>query len=535
MRNYTTENLQSMNPMSKALQVVLTSQGSSPVVQYVLSDADVMAEDMEISQILESENTLSFFGANASSLKIKCEDLTEDVRGYRISVNLVDLASPTEETTIHLFDGVVDSQANQTHEDIITTLTAYDWMSQIYQMDFTSWWNSLTVANNNLGGYIDAFFEEVASRISGVTLSSDFTSNMLNRDKNLNAKPDLIKTYGAVSGEMLLKWFAQITCVYLYFDHATLRSTYLKPLTEGLHPHIGLYPRVGLYPYGGSYDAKYGESDYISASYEPYQTEKVDKVVITDQEGIGQGQSPATDGDNALFIDANPFAWAMNMMECAEAIYNRVKDVYFTPSKIQAVYDPRIELGDVVKVYTQKNTIFSYILKRVMKGIHAIFCTYTNKAEQWQESHSPSFASVSSENGKSILKIQADVVEMNEVIATKVTADEVNAQIGNFDYTNTNALTAGTIDAAEFTLGSGHISSLNANVINSGTLSAARIDAAIMRTSDLYSQLAALNYVSMKSVSLNEVLVTDGQTYTLKPKRVTIPGFGAMTILASDN
>lgn len=499
-----------------------------------LGDSQIIQESIELTQILESEKILTFSGANINKLKFKSRDIPQDVRGSFITVDLHLLGTSFPERNI--FTGTVTTQENQTHEDIITGITAYDFMQQIYELDLTEWWRTLSIANGApFGEYVRRINNKIAAETMATVLNDASLALFANMDEAIASKPDLIANYGTVTGEMLIKWIAQAGNVYITIVERKMTAVKLQPVVEGLHPHIGLYPRVGLYPRGRGFDKAYSDGDYISAKYEPYDTEKVDQVVITDTEGIGQGQAPTTPGQNAFYIEGNPFLQSMDMMNAANAIYERIKDVYLTPNTINAVGLPFVELGDVLKVHTESKTIFTYVLQRTLKGIQFLQDTFKNSADQYQEEHGPSFAEVSKDNnGLRILKLLADIVEVNELVATKVTADEVNAQIGNFDYTNTNALTAGTIDAADFTLGAGHISSLNANVINAGTLSAARIDSAIMRTANLYSSLAALNYVSMNSVSLNEILVNLGQTYTLKPKRVTIGGV-AMTILASDN
>lgn len=437
-----------INPISRAVEVTLTNN-------------DIVSESLEISQILESENCLTFAGANASSCKFRCRDIAKDIRGYevRILIKLADSSFPAHE----IFYGTVQVQENQNHEDILTTITALDAMAQIYKLDLTSWWKSTSIAN---GATFETYVKRIANKFVSDTYATIFSDANYEKFANMNltisAKPDLVSEFGSVSGEMLIKWIAQAANVYITCDGRKLTAIKLEPMQEGLHPHIGLYPRSGLYPSGGIYNMKYSQSEYISCRYEPYKVAQIDQVVITDREGIGEGQAPTTPGTNVLYIDSNPFLWAMNMMDAAANIFDRVKDIYFTPSNIKAKGLPFVELGDIVKVYSNKNVIYAYVLQRSLKGIQFLTDTYQNQSTQYQSSHSPTYAEVTNENGKKILKLQADVVQVNELAASKVSADEVRAMELSAD-----KITAGTLDASKVTINNLQVT----NSMISGTIS----------------------------------------------------------------
>lgn len=430
-----------------------------------LNNSEIVSESLEISQILESNNTLSFGDVNAATVKFQCRDIKADVRGLKISIEMK--LSGTDYDPELLFYGIIDGQENQTHEDILTTITACDFMRYAFNLVMTDWWKTHTFSGTKFRNYIEDITGAIALTVKCAGMTEEDLLKFANLDCDLAQKPDLVADYGNVSGEMLLKWIAQAGNVYLTMDGNRIKAVRLQPMSEGLHPHIGLHPRKGLYPSGGAYDKRYTQGDYIKAKYEPYKTEKIDKVIITDKAGIGQGQYPTDPGENVFYIDGNPFLWSMPMQVCAQNIFERIKDVFFTPSAIETIGMPFVELGDVIKVYTAGNIIYSYVLRREFLGIQNIRDKYINDAGQYQDTHAPSFASVTNDNGKTILKIQADIVEMNEVIAKKITADDVKTINLSADQ-----ITAGTLDCTKITVKDLVVT----NSMISGMISAGHID-----------------------------------------------------------
>lgn len=511
-----------------------------------LNNSDIVSESFELTQILESKNTLTFGNANAACVKFKCRDIERDIRNYLVRVTIA--LDGTNYAARTLFYGRIETQENQTHEDVLTSFIAYDLMRDIYALNLTSWWNSYSPANNStLQTYVSAITNKIRDSI-GCSVSIGSCANL---SLSLESKPDLSK-YQVVSGEMLIKWLAQICNVYFYFDDSTLKTLSLRSMAEGLFPATTLYPNTTLFPDGGTYDVKMQNDSYNKLSYEPYKTAIIDKVVVTDQESIEQGQYPAITGNNILYIESNPFVWKMNMQQAAQNIYDRVKNVWFTPCVVNCPGMPYMEMGDMIKIQTAKNEIFAYILKRTLKGIQILKDTFRNESDQYQESHAQTFASITSDNGKSVLKIQADIVEMNEVVAQKatitdlnatnirvgsleadhvttaeltatngrigaleadhVTTEQLNATNGRVGTLETNSLTADNINSKTFTLDSGHIGNLDASKITSGTISAARID-----TNFASAQHFTVPYTGFKmgdyEVSIARIVDRDGNVW----------------------
>lgn len=497
MKNITEEekNLWLSNSQPKNITISIYKNGD----YIILNNSDIVSESLEITEILESGKTLSFGDVNASSLKFRCRDIAQDVRGCSVTVSLAFKDYP--QYSQYVFAGRIDTQSNQTHEDVITTITAYDYIKMAFELDLTEWWKNLQIADNQpFSAYVNLITRKLASDGGCAPFEDSSLAKMANLNQIIAKKPDLNADYTSLSGEMFLKWIAQVCNVYITLVRGRLVAVRLPEMKEGLRPHIGLRPHKGLYPSAGSYDFSVPQSNYISATYEPYKTEKIDQVIITDKGGIGEWKYPNIQGDgkNIFFMDGNPFVWAMSDIQAvAQTIFDRIKNVYFTPCNVKCYGTVFMELGDVIKVSTVKNIILSYILKRTMKGINSITDSFTNKAEQYQGSHAPSYSEINNANGKTILKIQADIVEINELKASKVYVDDEVAKKVSAEELYVSGTTI--IDNA-------HIENLDASKITSGTISTSRLDSSVITTSNFSSQ--NINADNITSGTLNASNVT---------------------------
>lgn len=494
-----------------------------------LNNSDIVSNSIKLSKILESNKTLSFGDTNAASLEIKCRDIKQDIRGCDITAKIKLRGTEFEQI---LFCGVIEAQENQTHEDILTRITAFDYIRSIFNLDVTNWWNGLSIANDTVfRTYVKTIIDKLAQLAKCTGMSDADINKFANLNVKVKEKPNLIDKYGTVTGEMLLKWLAQAGNVYITLDCKELKAVKLEPMVEGLHPHVGLYPHKGLYPSGGNYNQKYNRSEYIKLKYEPYKTEKVDQVVITDQEGIGQGQYPTTAGKNILFIDSNPFLWNMPMNQCAENIYGRVKDIYFTPASIECVGMPYIELGDVIKAYTANNSIFSYILKIELKGIQNLRSKFINESEQFLDTHSPSYAEVTNDNGKRILKIQADIVEINELVAKRATIEQLqatNARVGSLEADHVKVSDLKASNARIGSLEADHVSVSSFNAVSGrvGNLEADHVSVSSFNALSATVSTINANYITSAYINAEHITgAISSAAVTVKSFNIASDGF----------
>jgi hypothetical protein len=89
-------------------------------------------------------------------------------------------------------------------------------------------------------------------------------------------------------------------------------------------------------------------------------------------------------GNDKIIFEDNPLVSTPDV-DVESELLNRLKGIWYKPSMIQVVGRPWVELGDSYLFTTRKNIIRSYVLKRTLKGIQALFDTYEAEGEMPNE------------------------------------------------------------------------------------------------------------------------------------------------------
>lgn len=160
-----------------------------------------------------------------------------------------------------------------------------------------------------------------------------------------------------VTGRMLMKWLGQITC------------SFIRANKDG---NI----EFAWYTESGKRITTNGDLRYLGGglSYEDYQVAEIEKVQIqvTDSD-VGTGY-PSTSGDgaNTYKITGNYLLTAETGDELepvAQAIYERLQGVTYTPCKVSIQAQTEINAGDIVRV-TDRNgvTVTMYVMTKTTSG-----------------------------------------------------------------------------------------------------------------------------------------------------------------------
>ena len=425
---------------------------SFPDVPLTLTNDDLVSESLNLTEQLESEKYLTFTGCIASRLKFKCRALAQDVRGQRINVSI----SIGTDAPLPLFTGYVSDQDNLSQRDVLTEVSAYDDLVTINDIDVKTWYDGLTFPMT-VAAFRASFWTYLGYTEETTTLPNDSLS--------------LTKTITdeVIPAGKIAKWLCQLNARYGRINRSG-NFEYLKltPITEGLYPAEDLYPADNLYPSEENFQSEFTNATYQKVTYEPYKTDVITGVYIWDMAGINQGQ--AGSAGNILNIADNPLAWGVNMTTAAANIYNEIQNVRYIPARVDLIGLPYMEVGDIVMIHTDENLIRTYMMQRVLKGIQALVDSLVSDCEKKLKPYKESVATAISSNDKSILKIQADIVQMNALIADRATIGELNAVSARVGTIEANYITASQVSATYAT-----ISSLNAVSAAVNSLSAKSI------------------------------------------------------------
>lgn len=474
-----------------------------PSANVTFTNSDLVEESLELTETIETERNLTFKGCIASQFRFKVADIVQDLRGQYLEAFIQ--ADNTQ--TIPLFKGYVDTQDNMTHEDIITEFTCYDPLYKIGSRNMQSWVDSrtypITVKN-----FRNQLFSALGITQEAKTLVNDGWS-IQEEIKGFVDEPSAVD---------LMRWICQLNGVFgQYGRDGKFHYREIKSLTKGTYPSPTTYPSTTTYPSGENADIVIESGANLGLTYEPYEIDLITKVTIYDSGGLDIAY--AGSGNNVFGITDNPIAFSLNnMTAAAQAIFAKVGGINYIPVvSMKSVGMPYMECGDTFLSYTKRYVVRTPILSRTLNGIQALFDEYTSDSDRSRPEHISTTTTRINKDRQSIIEVQADIVEMNEVIATKATIAQLNAtnaRVGNLeaDHVTTQQLQAvqgdiqtlstNKLDASTASITYATISSLNAtNLTVSGKLDAST-------ASITYATIATVNAVNGKIDSLTSKAIT---------------------------
>lgn len=255
-------------------------------------------------------------------------------------------------------------------------VVAYDALYDVLQADVAEWYNNvlpLETTTVTLKKFRDKFFAHFGIEQEDVSLIND---NMLVKK---TIQPE------ELSGKTVINCICEINGCFGHIGRdGKFKYIYLKPISEGLYPSETLYPSENLYPSEPNTNVlKTGH--YISATYEDFIVEQIDKLQIRQEEDdIG---AIIGSGDNAYVIQDNFLVYGKSTEELntiGQNILDKIGGIYYRPFTAKAKGNPCLEVGDGISLSTKYMAIHSYILQRTLSGIQALRDEYTAEGTQYQ-------------------------------------------------------------------------------------------------------------------------------------------------------
>lgn len=110
-----------------------------------------------------------------------------------------------------------------------------------------------------------------------------------------------------------------------------------------------------------------------------YVTAPIDALCIR-QTAQDVGLTYPESGENVYILEGNPLLASMDLSAVAPTLYNRVKELCYTPCTLKIPADASVQAGDILRVYRQTGAYFTtYIMKRV-ETAHTQTLTATGEA-----------------------------------------------------------------------------------------------------------------------------------------------------------
>lgn len=346
-------------------QLIITYSGSGTT----LTNAEFQSETMTVTESICDEQELRFGCCNASSFEIKVLDTAENFKGKKMRVSIL-LAGQDEAYQLGEYKVYSDKPtADRLYKDIV----AYDAMYDILNAEVSGWYNSLTFPMT-LRQFRTAFCAYVGVEQEEITLVND---DMV-VEKTIDP--------GELPGKTVIESICEINGCFGHIGrNGKLRYVVLEQMIEGLYPADDSYPSDDLYPADPLGTTEVFRSHYISCQYEDFICQHIDKLQIRQEENdIG---AISGTGDNCYIIEDNFLVYgksAADLQTIADNVLSVIGVVWYRPAQVEARGNPCLEVGDGILLYTTRETIYTYILQRTLKGIQALRDSYTAEGEEYR-------------------------------------------------------------------------------------------------------------------------------------------------------
>lgn len=351
--------------------IELFSEDSLPknlIITYdnvTLTNSDIVSESFELTEILCPDENITLGSCNASQVKFRIGYIAQSLIGKTITVSIQPQGGAVLQIGVYKIDSDKRT-ADRRYKDIV----AYDVMKDILEKDVADWYKGLfttPTATYTLKQFRDSFFTYVGVTQETTTLINDSLTVSYTIDPEKLSGKDVIEKICEING-----------CFGHIGRDGKFHYIYLSNLIPALYPSEDLYPAEDLYPSDGANVTNIDSgAGYISSDYEDYETAPITKLQIRQSEDdigavIGSGTNTYVIEDNFLVYGLN----ATQLNNVGTPILTKLGNIRYIPMTVELRGNPCYEVGDGIEFCTRYAVIYSYIFKRTLKGIQALFDTF---------------------------------------------------------------------------------------------------------------------------------------------------------------
>lgn len=354
----------------------------------VYTNEDLYAESLEITETLCSETALRFGLCEANCCKFTMRNPLKSHKGEYFDLYGTINHDPATRYLLGTYFVTEDvATADRSRRDV----TGYDELYFIVNSDVTEWYDNLQFPLN-LYQFRQSFFDHLGIHQTTIVLPND----SMRIEKTIDTRQ--------LTGEQVLSAICEINgCfpnMHTVDDGAgnlrrEMEYIFLpnKEDLDALYPADDLYPDPSLYPQGSSDIIDITKSKYIKCEYSEYNTQQITQLQIRQhKDDIGTivdiADIPITTltravTDNRYIIEGNFLTYgsgpdyddrmrqvAINLLQ----IIGQVAD--YIPYKVECIGNPAVRIGKGIRISTTSMIVYSFILKRTLRGIQSLRDTY---------------------------------------------------------------------------------------------------------------------------------------------------------------
>lgn len=436
-------------------------ENGTTVLDELYTNSDIAQESVEVSESICSQPTLMFGGCESNTIKFTLIGVVTS-RGQKHShlnrtftVDIIlnhDVDNPFRLGTyvVKIDKPTADRQSRE--------ITAYDILYDTLNSDITDWWKSITWGSGDV--------------LSLRNLRTQFCEYFNIEQESYEGQPVVLLndsmrvkkfTQESLSGKKFLSNLCEVNgCFAVMGRDNKLHFRMLSEIIEGLYPNQPLYPidenNKGLFPVSdqqSTYEHLYPKKEevgavvekgqYISATYEDYNVNRITNIKVWDDKNAVIGSYGS--GSNIYNIVDNMFAMHLvgtgeyTATKLAQNIYSKVNSIWYMIADINAIGNPCLEVGDSIRFVTKYDIVYIFIMERRMTGAQALKDNYKSNGEEFRlddmASRKPS-GSFQKEITNSINTTNTNLSNLNSIAWTDGNANTKISNKGIFTTDNVN-------------------------------------------------------------------------------------------------
>ena len=350
-----------------------------------ITNEDLYLESVEITEAISNEKTLKFGGCVSSSFKFKTKNISSNLIGQTLSVSMVvndDYANPLQ---IGRYVARTESLAT---DGLSKTVTCYDALYDVLNTDYSDWYHYIfsKVDELTINQFRYIFFELIGIQQRQTDLILD--DYVIREQSIVNEK---------ITGNVILSSLCEINACFGKIGRSGAFEYVRLESGNELLPRNTLYPSDSLYP--SKADGGIDKNTYITCKVENFIVQRINRVELLNANGVmvgGYGSVIPPDRENKYTI-SNIFVYSMDSagtQNAAFAIYNEISEIFYQPFTSKAIGNPCMEVGDSIKInLADGRVVNSYVMKRSMKGIHALSDEIGSNGTEYVETKNVGLAS----------------------------------------------------------------------------------------------------------------------------------------------
>ncbi len=365
----------------------------------ILNNSMIYSEEFELEESLCSDDELRFGACEASCVKFRIFAIPNRLVGQKITIS--EVVGGQTDSPMQMGKYKIASAKPTADRDFID-IVAYDSMYDIIHADVAAWYNNqfkattttttdedgnettvVTYSTTTLKKFRDSFFSHFGIEQVEVTLPND---GMV-VSKTIEIVPNEDGTIGeTLSGSTVIEAICELNGCFGHINRdGKFEYVTLQPITKELFPSDDLYPINDLYPASDNVGVVIYNWQYEATEYEDFDVQPITQVQII-QEDNDIGMTVGADG-NKYFVNSNFLTYSLSDAELETVgtnILSVVEKAKYTPIKASVIGNPCVTVGDIIKIVTNSEILYSYVINRTLKGCQSLTDEFENNGEEYR-------------------------------------------------------------------------------------------------------------------------------------------------------